>query len=75
MQFTSDITGLNLEVSETPEASAWGATMMGLLGLGLRSLEELENMPRQNRTYTPAMDRTKVASLQQEWHAAVKRVL
>jgi len=75
MQFTADITGLQLEVSETPEASAWGATMMGLLGLDLRSLKDLEAMPRQTRTYTPAMDRAKVESLQQEWRTAVKRVL
>src|SRR5262249_53118062 len=74
MQLTADITGLQLEVSETPEASAWGAAMMGLLGLGLRSLADLEAAPRQSRTYTPAMDRAKVASLQQEWRTAVKRV-
>src|SRR5262249_1720625 len=76
MQFTAGIAGLELEVSETAEASAWGATMMGLLGLRLRgSLEELEAMPRQSRGYQPEMDPAKVEALRMGWRAAVKRVL
>jgi glycerol kinase len=76
MQFTADITGLELEVSETAETSAWGVAMMGLLGLGLRhSLEELAAMPRQGRSYRPAMDATKVGELRSGWRLAVKRVL
>ncbi len=34
MQFTSDITRMELKVSDVPESSAWGAAMQGLLGLG-----------------------------------------
>jgi glycerol kinase len=76
MQFTADVTGLELEVSETAEASAWGAAMMGLLGLGLRqSLEELTAMPRQGRSYRPEMDPKKVEALRSGWRSAVKRVL
>jgi len=75
MRGSASLPMTTLEVSETPEASAWGAIMMGLLGLGMRSLEDLEALPRQSRTYAPAMDRAKVASLQQEWRTAVKRVL
>ena len=41
MQFTADMTGVELIVSEVSESSAWGAAMAGLLGLGLcSSLDE-----------------------------------
>ena len=54
MQFTADLTGVELIVSEVSESSAWGAAMAGLLGLGLcSSLDELAALPRQTRTYRP----------------------
>ena len=36
MQFTADITGVELVVSEVPESSALGAAMAGRVGLGAR---------------------------------------
>lgn len=76
MQFTADLTGLELTVSEVPESSAWGATMAGLLGLGdVKSLADLAALPRQTRTYRPQMDADHVEHLHSGWQAAVKRVL
>jgi glycerol kinase len=76
MQFTADMTGVELMVSAVPESSAWGAAMAGLLGLGLcSSLDELEALPRQTRMYRPRMDAAKVKQLHDGWLAAVKRVL
>ena len=76
MQFTADLTGVELVVSEVSESSAWGAAMAGLLGLGLcNSLDELAALPRQIRAYRPQMDAAKVKQLHDGWLAAVKRVL
>ncbi len=55
MQFTADIAGVELEVAEVAESSAWGAAMAGLLGLGVvASLDELAALPRSTRRYRPA---------------------
>jgi glycerol kinase len=76
MQFTSDITGVELKVSRVAESSAWGAVLNGLLGLGIhKSLEDLEQMPRRWEIYRPKMDRTLAKQFHDGWCAAIKRVL
>jgi glycerol kinase len=76
MQFTADITGLELEVSQVPESSALGAAMSGMLGLGLAgSLAELAALPRETKTYRPTMNAARVEELYSGWRAAVERVL
>ena len=76
MQFTADMAGVELVVSDVPESSAWGAAMAGLLGMGLcHSLEELAALPRTTRTFRPAMAADRRNQLYEGWRAAVKRVL
>ena len=76
MQFTADLAGLELKVSEVRESSAWGAAMNALLGLGIcQSLEDLAALPRETRTYHPQMDRTRAKQLHDGWLDAVKRTL
>jgi glycerol kinase len=76
MQFTADVTRLKIEVAEVAEASAWGAAMAGLLGLGVyRSLDELAAIPRRVKVYEPRMDGATAETLYAGWQAAVKRVL
>jgi glycerol kinase len=76
MQFTADITGVDLQVAEVPESSALGAAMAGQLGLGqVSSVAELAEFPRAMRTYHPQMDRDQVERLYAGWKNAVKRVL
>ena len=76
MQFTADITGVELHVADVAESSAWGATMNGLLALGMfKSLDELAATPRESRTYSPQMSEANVKHLHDGWLAAVKRIL
>jgi len=76
MQFTADVTGTDLVVSEVPESSALGAALAGLVGLGcVKSLPELAALPRATRVYRPAMARDRVEQLYAGWKAAVQRVL
>jgi len=76
MQFTADVTGVELSAAEVAESSAWGAAMNGLLALGVfKSLEELAALPRETRTYSPQMPATEVKRLHDGWLGAVKRIL
>jgi glycerol kinase len=76
MQFTADITGAELKVSEVAEASAWGAAMQGLLGLGIyKSLNELAKLPGRQKSFRPRMKAAEVNQFHNGWLAAVKRVL
>ena len=76
MQFTADITGVALEVSEVAESSVWGAAMNGLLGLGIyKSPDELAKVPRPKKTFRPGMPPALVRKNCEGWKRAVKRVL
>jgi glycerol kinase len=70
------MTGVELAVSETPESSALGAALAGMLGLGLaKSFPDLAALPRITRAYQPSMCSDKVERLYAGWQSAVKRVL
>lgn len=76
MQFTADLTRTEIKVAELAESSAWGATMNGLLGLGIcKSMAELSVLPRNLKTFKPRMSQPKVKQLHAQWLAAVERVL
>jgi glycerol kinase len=76
MQFTADVTRVEIEVSDVPESSAWGATLAALIGLGVcRTFDDLASLPRQSRCYNPIMNAEAVSRLHNGWRAAVNRVL
>jgi glycerol kinase len=76
MQFTADMTGLDLIVAKVAETSARGAAMAAMLGLGVvDSLSELAKIRGEVRTYRPQMDADKVEQLYSGWQQAVQRVL
>jgi glycerol kinase len=76
MQFTADITGLNLRVSVAPDCSALGAAFAGMVGLGLYvSLAALEAVTRQDVVYQPTMPAEAVQSRCDGWQRAVRAVL
>lgn len=76
MQFVSDITRLNVLVSELPELSALGSVFAGLLGLDVfSSVKELEALPLAAIEYTPSMDSQEAQKLISGWSHAVNQVL
>jgi glycerol kinase len=76
MQFTADVTRMELRVSEIAESSAWGAAMNGLLGLGVySSIGGFSRLPRKSTIYRPRMKASDVKKLHDGWLAAVERVL
>jgi glycerol kinase len=76
MQFTADMTGVELQVTDVAESSAWGAAMKGMLGLGLcKSLADLAALPRGMKRFRPAMKSGSVEMNYAGWKRAVERVL
>lgn len=75
MQFTADVAGVELRVAEVPEASALGAAMAGMLGLGwASSLGALSGLPREVRSHAPSMPAEEVKRCHDGWRDAVRRV-
>jgi glycerol kinase len=76
MQFTADITRVELRVSEVAESSAWGAAMNGLLALETyKSLDELAKLPREQKIFRRRMNPKLAEKNYDGWKQAVKRVL
>ncbi|TPE44207.1 gluconokinase [Pontibacter mangrovi] len=61
VQMLADVTGKKVQLTETPEGSAFGAAIMGMYALGLLpSLEAAESMIRVCRTFEPHPERGQV---------------
>jgi glycerol kinase len=76
MQFTADISGVELHVAEVAESSAWGAAMNGLLGLGLcKNFRDLAALPRKLTRFRPGMKRPIAEQNYTGWKRAVQRTL
>ena len=76
MQFTADMTDIDLTVAEVSESSAWGAAQAGLLGMQeYKLLAELQSLARELTRFTPQMARGTANQLHEGWKKAVERVL
>jgi glycerol kinase len=76
MQFTADITGVELVVAEVAESSARGVAMAAMVGLGaVNSLTDLAKHRSDVKSYRPIMDRVMADQLYSGWQQAVQRVL
>lgn len=76
MQFTADMTGLELRVAELPECSALGAALAGALGAGLfASIEDVASLNRLARSYYPSMPQARAQQNYLGWQRAVRCVL
>ena len=76
MQFTADITGHIVRASRLAELSAFGAVMMGMLGMGvMKDLENFQQLPTYYTEYQPLKDPAEVAVLVAGWDKAVRQVI
>ncbi|MFT3786613.1 MAG: glycerol kinase GlpK [Tepidisphaeraceae bacterium] len=76
MQMTADLTRAELQVADVPEASAWGATLAGIVGeRGTFDLAMLTHDRPAAVTYRPLMSSPEADTLHMAWRAAVQRVL
>lgn len=75
MQFTADMTGAELIVSDVAESSALGAAMAGMLGLGVvESMSEFAAVERRGTIYGRRMESATVTQALDGWRRAVQRV-
>jgi len=76
MQFTADMTGVELHAVRSPHHSPLGAALMGALGLGLfPSMEALAALPREAVIYRPTMSAPRVESHYAGWRQALHQVV
>lgn len=76
MQFTADITGVDLTVCPTADCSALGAASMGLLGMGVDPLPGPMASPSDAEvTYRPRMHPSAADGCRAGWRRAVRQVL
>jgi glycerol kinase len=76
MQFTADLIGVELRVSDVSNGSALGAVLAGQLGLGLHpSIQSLAAASRSETVYRPALPPETVARLHAGWRQAVNQAL
>jgi glycerol kinase len=76
MQFTADLTGIELQVSEMPNCSALGAGLFGMLGMGLRSAVDAPGPPGPKATtYRPSAGAARAAELHAGWLRALRQAL
>ncbi|HEY0946628.1 MAG TPA: glycerol kinase GlpK [Opitutaceae bacterium] len=76
MQFTADLTGVELRVATMSDCSALGAALAGMLGIGLyRSLDDLGSAPDGGIVYPPTMSTERSRLLYAGWQRAVHQVL
>lgn len=76
MQFTADVTGVNLRVSAVAECSALGAVVAGRIGAGTSVESAREDADRDTfREYRPQRSPEEVAQLMSGWQTAVRRTL
>jgi glycerol kinase len=75
MQFTADITRLELVVAEVAESSARGAATAAMLGLGLvDSFDDLAKLRGNAKSYVPVIQADEAERLYSSWRQAVGRV-
>jgi len=76
MQLTADLTGVALQVSESPDCSPLGAMLAGQLGLGIRpSFSAIASGHAGGTLFTPQRPASEVAGLRSAWASAVRQVL
>jgi glycerol kinase len=76
MQFTADLTGVELRIATMADCSALGAALAGMLGLGVyRSLEEIAALPADATIFRPTMPPDRAQFLYAGWQRAVRQVL
>ena len=75
MQFIANLAGITVDVPRFSELSALGAVYAGLLGLKLRTSDELGKFSTDYLAYTAEASADEIAELAAGWKAAVRMIL
>ena len=76
IQLVADLCGVEIGVAAMSECSPLGATLAGMLGMGLVvSLGEFAGEKADGRRFVPAMELEEVASLRSGWNKALEQTI
>ncbi len=77
MQRVADLTQRPVQVAAVPEASALGAALMGLVGMGVITWDELakSESARESSRYMPSIDGETLATLRAGWQHALRQAM
>ncbi|MBQ2758031.1 MAG: glycerol kinase GlpK [Clostridia bacterium] len=73
MQFQSDMLNIPLEIPTCAEATAQGAAFAAAVGIGMAAFQDAKALFAVKTSYTPTMNASERARLQNGWHRAVER--
>jgi glycerol kinase len=75
IQFQSDISSVNVIRPTQLETTALGAAFMASIGLGINTIDSLQQKWAIEKTFTPTMESSKQSHLIKKWNKAVNRSL
>src|SRR4051812_27063633 len=75
MQFQADVLGVPVSVPEVPETTALGAALLGGVGVGLHTLDDVRTGGDPKATYDPGMSEDERETLLRGWHRALERAM
>jgi glycerol kinase len=74
MQFQADILGVPVVRPAMTETTALGAAFLAGLGAGFwKQVQEISDLPREERRFEPRLPRSQVDALRQRWNEAISR--
>ena len=75
MQFQADVSGCVVDRPVERESTALGAAYLCLIGLGIKTIDEIESIRRCDKKFYPAQDRAAVQEYYSNWKKAVERCI
>jgi glycerol kinase len=74
MQFQADILGVSVVRPAMTETTALGAAFLAGLATGVwKDLQEISNLPQDQRRFDPRMPRSQAQAMRQRWNEAISR--
>ena len=75
MQFQADVSGCVVDRPVERESTALGAAYLCLIGLGIKTIDEIENIRQCDKKFNPTRNRAAVKKYYSEWKKAVERCI
>ena len=74
MQFQADILGVPVVRPSMTETTALGAAFLAGLAAGFwKAVQEISELPQEERRFEPRLSRSKVDNMRERWNEAVSR--
>lgn len=75
MQFQADVSGCVVDRPIERESTALGAAYLCMIGLGIKTIDDIESIRQCEKKFIPTEDRRNVENYYREWKKAVERCI